>query len=143
MVALTRIYFLLVVASIFTLMYNPTLSFTSNQIFHGHLISLHFILVISILVDPDHDREEMKRPKYLDQEKFSYIQNYLEKSEAHSVTTEPSDSGLPRSHGTLSELGMEEISGKIIYQLVGVNSCRFRHLAGCLVLIECFSVVSS
>ena len=55
----------------------------------------------------------MKRPKYLDQEKFSYIQNYLEKSEAHSVTTEPSDSGLPRSHGTLSELGMEEIRGKI------------------------------
>lgn len=63
--------------------------------------------------DPEHDREEMKRPKYLDQEKFSYIQNYLEKSEAQSVTTEPSDSGLPRSHGTLSELGMEEISGKI------------------------------
>ena len=55
----------------------------------------------------------MKRPKYLDQEKFSYVQNYLEKSEAHSVTTEPSDSGLPRSHGTLSELGMQEISGKI------------------------------
>ena len=80
----------------------------------------------------------MKRTKYLDQEKFSYIQNYLEKSEAHSITTEPSDSGLPRSHGTLSELGMEEISGKIkniIYQLVRVNSCRFRHLARCLVLI--------
>ena len=92
-------------------MYNPTLSFTPNQIFHRHLISLHIILFISISEDPDHDREEMKRPKYLDQEKFSYIQNYLEKSEVHSVTTEPSDSGLLRSHGTLSELGMEEISG--------------------------------
>ena len=71
------------------------------------------VLFISISEDSDHDGKEMKRPKYLDQEKFSYVQNYLEKSEAHSVTTEPSDSGLPRSHGTLSEFGMEEISGMI------------------------------
>ena len=76
-------------------------------------------MFISISEDPDRDRKEMKRPKYLDQEKFSYIQNYLEKSEAHSVTTEPSDSGLPRSHGTLSELGMEEISGEI--KILSVN----------------------
>lgn len=78
-----------------------------------------FILFISISEDPEHDGKEMKRPKYLDQEKFAYVQNYLEKSEAHSVTTEPSDSGLPRSHGTLSELGMEEISGKI--KLLSIN----------------------
>ena len=77
------------------------------------------VLFISISEDSDHDGKEMKRPKYLDQEKFSYVQNYLEKSEAHSVTTEPSDSGLPRSHGTLSELGMEEISGKI--KILSVN----------------------
>ena len=78
-----------------------------------------FILFISISEDPEQDGKEMKRPKYLDQEKFSYVQNYLEKSEALSVTTEPSDSGLPRSHGTLSELGMEEISGKI--KLLSIN----------------------
>lgn len=80
---------------------------------------MHFILFISISEDPDHDREEMKRPKYLDQEKLSYIQDYLEKSEAHSVTTEPSDSGWSRSHGALSELGMEEISGKI--KILSIN----------------------
>ena len=77
------------------------------------------VLFISISEDPDHDGKEMKRPKYLDQEKFSYVQNYLEKSEAHSVTTEPSDSGLPRSHGTLSEFGMEEISGMI--KMLSIN----------------------
>ena len=86
-------------------------SFTPS-IFHHHPTSSFYLFQL-ISEDPEHDGKEMKRPKYLDQEKFSYVQNYLEKSEAHSVTTEPSDSGLPRSHGTLSELGMEEISGKI------------------------------
>lgn len=52
------------------------------------------------------------------QEKLGYILSYLEQpkdySDSLSTTTETSDSGMPRPHsGAASELGSEEISGKI------------------------------
>lgn len=52
------------------------------------------------------------------QEKFGYILSYLEQpkdySDSPSTTTETSDSGMPRPHGgAASELGSDEISGKI------------------------------
>ena len=56
----------------------------------------------------------MNQAKYLDQEKLEFVQSYLEKADdARSVTTETSDSGMLGTHGTPSELGMEETSGKI------------------------------
>lgn len=52
-------------------------------------------------------------------ENFTYIdvQRYLEQNkldiDSHSTTTGTSDSGMAESHGTPSELGMGETSGKI------------------------------
>ena len=34
-------------------------------------------------------------------------------TDAYSITTETSDSGMPGSHGAPSEFGMEETSGKL------------------------------
>lgn len=52
------------------------------------------------------------------QEKFGYILSYLEQpkdySDSPSTRTETSGSGMPRPHsGAASELGSDEISGKI------------------------------
>ena len=65
------------------------------------------------------DKEE-KRFKYLDQDKYDYIQNYLEQAreqakdvDTHSVTTDTSDSGIPGPKNTSSEVGTEDISGKL------------------------------
>jgi len=53
--------------------------------------------------------------KYLDQERFAFVQSYLEKAEdARSMTTETSDSGVPGTRGTASELGMEDTTGTTI-----------------------------
>ena len=50
--------------------------------------------------------------KYLDQERLAFVQSYLEKAEdARSMTTETSDSGMPGTHGTASQLGMEDTTG--------------------------------
>ena len=60
---------------------------------------------------PADEREEW-------QEKLAYIQSYLEQSkdgDSHSVTTETSDSGMAESRVALSERGMEETSGKILF----------------------------
>ena len=64
--------------------------------------------------------KEEKRPKYLDQEKYDYIQHYLEQAgeqtkdgDSHSVTTDTSDSGMLGSNSASSEVGAEETSGKI------------------------------
>ena len=64
--------------------------------------------------------KEEKRPKYLDQEKYDYIQNYLEQAgeqtndaDSHSVTTDTSDSGMLGSNSASSEVGAEETTGKI------------------------------
>ena len=64
--------------------------------------------------------KDEKRPKYLDQEKYEYIQNYLEQAgeqtkdgDSHSVTTDTSDSGMLGSNSASSEVGAEETTGKI------------------------------
>ena len=67
------------------------------------------------------DKEE-KRLKNLDQEKYDYIQDYLEQAreqtkdvDRQSVTTDTaSDSGISGSNiNTSSEVGTEDISGKL------------------------------
>lgn len=57
----------------------------------------------------------------LDQEKYDYIQNYLEQAreetkdgDSHSVTTDTSDSGMLGSNSASSEVGTEDTSGKHI-----------------------------
>ena len=60
------------------------------------------------------DGQEEKQLQYLDQEKLSYITNYLEQTrdtDVHSVSTED-DSGKPGSNSAPSEFGFEETSGK-------------------------------
>ena len=66
--------------------------------------------------------EEEKRLKFLDQEKYDYILNYVEQAreetkdvDTHSVTTDTaSDSGISGSKNTSSEVGTDDISGKLI-----------------------------
>ena len=59
-----------------------------------------------------HQDQEEERPRYLDQERLAIVQSYFEKAvDARSMTTETSDSGIPRTHGAPSEFGLEEISG--------------------------------
>lgn len=70
--------------------------------------------------DDSMDKEE-KRLKYLDQEKYDYIQDYLEQAreetkdvDRQSVTTDTaSDSGISGSNNTSSEVGTEDIIGKL------------------------------
>ena len=60
------------------------------------------------------DGQEERQLQYLDQEKLSYITNYLEQTrdtDVHSVSTED-DSGKPGSNSAPSEFGFEETSGK-------------------------------
>lgn len=60
----------------------------------------------------DQGPEEESRSRYLDQERLAIVQSYLKKAvDARSMTTETSDSGIPRTHGAPSEFGLEEISG--------------------------------
>ena len=66
--------------------------------------------------------EEEKRLKFSYQEKYDYILNYVEQAreetkdvDTHSVTTDTaSDSGISGSKNTSSEVGTEDISGKLI-----------------------------
>ena len=69
--------------------------------------------------DDSMDKEE-KRLKYLDQEKYDYIRDYLEQAreqtkdvDRQSVTRDTSDSGFSGSNNTSSEVGTEDISGKL------------------------------
>ena len=66
-------------------------------------------------MSPDElDGQEEKQLQYLDQEKLSYITNYLEQTrdtDVHSVSTQD-DSGKPGSNSAPSEFGFEETSGK-------------------------------
>ena len=60
------------------------------------------------------DGQEERQLQYLDQEKLSYITNYLEQTrdtDVHSVSTED-DSGKAASNSAPSEFGFEETSGK-------------------------------
>ena len=66
------------------------------------------------LISDEPDGQEEKRLQYLDQEKLSYITNYLEQTrdtDVHSVSTED-DSGKPGSNSAPSEFAFEETSGK-------------------------------
>lgn len=67
-------------------------------------------------ISEDPDGKEEQQLRYLDPEKYDYIQNYLVESEAHSVTPE-SDSGRPGSIGAPSEVGTEETAGNKKYFL--------------------------
>ena len=69
--------------------------------------------------------EEEKRLKYIDQEKYDYIQNYLDQAtertkdvDLHSLTTDTSDSGMLGSSSASSEVGTEDTSGKKICGVV-------------------------
>ena len=59
------------------------------------------------------DGQEERQLQYLDQEKLSYITDYLEQTrdiDVHSVSTED-DSGKAASNSAPSEFGIEETSG--------------------------------
>lgn len=78
--------------------------------------------------------KEEKRPKYLDQEKYDYIQNYLEQAreetkdgDSHSVTTDTSDSGMLRSNSASSDVGTEDTSGKHIRFLTSLVKILYRN----------------
>ena len=66
-------------------------------------------------MSPDElDGQEERQLQYLDQEKLSYITNYLEQTrdtDVHSLSTED-DSGKAASNSAPSEFGFEETSGK-------------------------------
>ena len=69
--------------------------------------------------------EEEKRFKYMDQEKYDYVQNYLDQAteqtkdvDSHSLTTDTSDSGMLGSNSASSEVGAEDTSGKKICGVV-------------------------
>ena len=58
--------------------------------------------------------EEKKEERFLADEKYAFVQRYLENlQERQSLTTETSDSGI-KTHGAPSELGMEDISGNYL-----------------------------
>ena len=64
--------------------------------------------------DGQEERQPNIRRGNLDQEKLSYITNYLEQTrdtDVHSLSTED-DSGKPGSNSAPSEFGFEETSGK-------------------------------
>ena len=63
------------------------------------------------------EEPEMSQPhkvKSMDPRKFAFVQKYLEDvQDSRSMTTEVSDSGLA-THTAASELGTEEINGKLV-----------------------------
>ena len=75
---------------------------------------LHCVFDATVLFSDEPDGQEERRLQYLDQEKLSYITNYLEQTrdtDVHSVSTE-NDSGKAASNSAPSEFGFEETSGK-------------------------------
>ena len=61
------------------------------------------------------ERRPVNQSRFLDQERFAFVQNYLEKAEdAQSMTTETSDSGVPGTLSAPSEFGLEDTSGKSV-----------------------------
>ena len=92
---------------------------------HSPPFHLYIIMYIftTILTSDDPMGKEEKRPKYLDQDKYNYIQNYLEQAreetkdgDSHSVMTDTSDSGMLGSkfNSASSEAETEDTSGKHI-----------------------------
>ena len=67
----------------------------------------------TVLSSDEPDGQEESKLQYLDQEKLSYITNYLEQTrdtDVHSLSTED-DSGKAASNSAPSEFGCEETSG--------------------------------
>ena len=67
----------------------------------------------TVLSSDEPDGQEERKLQYLDQEKLSYIRNYLEQTrdtDVHSLSTED-DSGKAASNSAPSEFGFEETSG--------------------------------
>ena len=61
--------------------------------------------------DQNIEESEKKEERFLGEEKYEFVERYLENvHNVHSATTETSDSGV-QTHGAQSELGMEDISG--------------------------------
>ena len=61
--------------------------------------------------DDEIKEREMEEERFLGEEKYAFVQRYLENiHEAHSITTLTSDSGI-KAHGAPSELGTGDISG--------------------------------
>ena len=64
--------------------------------------------------DEEMSERETNQEPFLGEEKYAFVQRYLENlQERHSLTTETSDSGI-KTHGAPSELGMEDISGNYL-----------------------------
>ena len=60
------------------------------------------------------ETSQRQKAKLMDPGKFAFVQKYLEDfQDTRSVTTEASDSGLG-THTAASELGTEEINGKLV-----------------------------
>ena len=67
----------------------------------------------TVLSSDEPDGQEERQLQYLDQERLSYITNYLAQTrdtDVHSVSTED-DSGKAASNSAPSEFGFEETSG--------------------------------
>lgn len=74
---------------------------------------IHICFFVTILIADGPDCQEERRLQYLDQEKITYIKNYLEQSkptDVHSVSAED-DSGIPGSSSAPSDVEFEETSG--------------------------------
>ena len=81
--------------------------------------------------DEEMSERERNQERFLGEEKYAFVQKYLENvSETHSFTTETSDSGI-KTHGAPSELRMEDISGNylLLSRLTGMtlNKVSLRH----------------
>ena len=64
--------------------------------------------------DKGPDGHKGEHPRCLDEERMAFVQNYLERADdARSVKTETSDSGM-ETRSALSELEMEERTGKAV-----------------------------
>jgi len=63
------------------------------------------------------EMSQRHKVKSMDPGKFAFVQKYLEDvQDTRSMTTEVSDSGLA-THTAASELGTEELNGKLIVML--------------------------
>lgn len=74
---------------------------------------IHVCIFVTIFISDGSDCQEERRLQYLDQEKITYIKNYLAQSndtDVHSVSAED-DSGKPGSSSAPSEVSFEETSG--------------------------------
>jgi len=68
--------------------------------------------------DQNIEESEKEEERFLGEEKYEFVQRYLENvRDVHSATTETSDSGV-KTHGAPSELEMEVISGNYHHLLL-------------------------